>query len=96
MMRKTIATLAILIGAVFAALPVAAQETPNAKIIVIDFARVSRESLAGLDIANQLKSNNVKLQNRATELQDQLRKEQENLAAELAGILPKRCTGFST
>ncbi|RME66576.1 MAG: OmpH family outer membrane protein [Alphaproteobacteria bacterium] len=56
-----------------------AQQAPNSVIIVVDFARVNRESLAGKDITNQLEAHAVKLQNRAKQLSDELQKEQESI-----------------
>lgn len=89
-MRKFIALIALGLSTVFGtALPAVAQDTPNAKIIVVDFARVTRESLAGLDIANQLKSNNVKINARAKILQDELRADQENLAKQQQLLTPE-------
>lgn len=56
-----------------------AQSTPNAKIIVIDFDRVSRESLVGKDIASQMESNRVDIENLARTVQQQLTAEEEEL-----------------
>lgn len=56
-----------------------AQQAPNSVIIVVDFARVNRESLAGKDITNQLEAHAIKLQNRAKQLSDELQAEQESI-----------------
>lgn len=56
-----------------------AQQAPNSVIIVVDFARVNRESLAGKDITNQLEAHAIKLQNRAKQLSDELQTEQESI-----------------
>lgn len=89
-MRKFLAIFALSMSAIFgASAPAMAQAAPGAKIIVVDFARVTRESLAGLDIANQLKSNNVKIQARAKSLQDELRADQENLAKQQQLLTPE-------
>ena len=89
-MRKILLTVALVFSAVFSSsLTAQAQNTPAAKVVVIDFARVTRESLAGLDIGNQIKANNVKVQARAKELQDDLRADQENLAKQQALLTPE-------
>ena len=59
-----------------------AQETPPARIIVIDYQRVSNESLVGQDIAGQMESNRVDLEKRVQSLNDDLTGEEENLRAQ--------------
>ncbi|GAB4151651.1 MAG: OmpH family outer membrane protein [Sphingomonadales bacterium] len=59
--------------------PSFAQAAPNSVIIVVDFARVNRESLAGKDITNQLEAYGIKLENRAKRLSDELQTEQESI-----------------
>lgn len=90
MMRKILLTVVLGFSAIFSSsITAQAQNTPAAKVIVVDFARVTRESLAGLDIGNQIKANNVKVQARAKELQDGLRADQENLAKQQALLTPE-------
>lgn len=75
-----IRTLIALIGLMFIALAAQAQEAaPPANIIVIDFDRVSRESLVGQDISAQMQSNQLNLENYARNVQQRLGEEQSDL-----------------
>lgn len=69
----------IAIGVVFLASMAQAQSVPNSKIIVVDFDRVSRESLVGKDIAAQTQSFRVDLEGRARSVQASLTEEEEEL-----------------
>ncbi len=69
----------ITIGLVFLAGVAQAQSVPNSKIIVVDFDRVSRESLVGKDIAAQTQSFRVDLENSARSIQSNLADEEEEL-----------------
>lgn len=66
--------------AVFIAGTVAAQEVAPARIVVVDFDRVSRESLVGKDIAAQMESNGVALEQKVRNTQQSLTTEQEEIA----------------
>jgi len=73
---RTILTSLVLILAATAA---QAQSTPSAKILVVDFNRVSRESLVGQDISDQMESNRTKLEQYARQVQQQLGTQQQEL-----------------
>ncbi|GEQ96832.1 hypothetical protein JCM17844_04690 [Iodidimonas gelatinilytica] len=68
------------IGLLFLVGSAHAQSVPNSKIIVVDFDRVSRESLVGKDIAAQTQSFRVDLEGRARAVQQELSTEEEELA----------------
>jgi len=76
--RKILLAFVMLATAVTAAATVQAQ-TPNAKILVVDFGRISEESLVGQDISAQMESNRVDLENYARQIQQQLGAEQQEL-----------------
>lgn len=72
-------TLLVALGMTIVTIAAHAQSTPNAKIIVVDFDRVSRESLVGKDIAAQMESNRVDIESLARSVQQQLSNEEEEL-----------------
>lgn len=57
-----------------------AQEVAPARIVVVDFDRVSRESLVGKDISAQMESNRVALEQKVSNTQKSLTNEQEEIA----------------
>lgn len=59
--------------------PATAQEAPTARVIVVDFQRVTQDSLVGKDIAAQMESSQVDLENRIQEANAQLQQEKEQL-----------------
>lgn len=75
-----------------------AQAVPAAKIMFIDFTRVTQESLVGQDVAAQLDSNRVKLETRAGNLDQQLQLERQELQRQQSIIAPdafeERVRGF--
>ena len=74
MIRKILLVIGLFIPAALAH-----AQTPVAKILVVDFDRVSRESLVGKDISAQFESNRVSLEQRARKVQQQLTAEQSDL-----------------
>ncbi|MBB4210083.1 hypothetical protein CCR85_10625 [Rhodothalassium salexigens] len=60
----------------------AAQDTPVARILVVDFQRVNNDSLVGQDIAAQMQSFRVDMEGRQRELQEALRSKVEELQAQ--------------
>ena len=74
MIRKILLVIGLILPAAFAH-----AQTPVAKILVVDFDRVSRESLVGKDISAQFESNRVGLEQRARTVQQQLTAEQGDL-----------------
>lgn len=90
-MTKTIAALFMALGLVALAQPVAAQQNavPAARIILVDFDRVSRESLVGKDIAAQMESHRVDLEKKARAIQDKLKAEEEEIAKQRNIISPE-------
>lgn len=75
MLKRIFTALCLALGVVTAA----QAQTPNAKILIVDFDRVSRESLVGQDISAQMESNRVDLESHAREIQQQLGAEQQEL-----------------
>ena len=75
MLKKILMTM----GLIMLAGAAQAQSTPNSKIIVVDFDRVSRESLVGKDIAAQTQSFRLDLEGQARAVQQQLTAEEEEL-----------------
>lgn len=75
-----------------------AQSTPEARIILIDFGRVTTESLVGQDVAAQLESNRARLETRAGELDQLLQVERQELERQQSIIAPdafeERVRGF--
>ncbi|MFQ5346385.1 MAG: OmpH family outer membrane protein [Rhodothalassiaceae bacterium] len=69
----------LVLGLLFPAALAQAQSTPVAKILVVDFDRVSRESLVGKDISAQFESNRLSLEQQAREVQQALSQEQSDL-----------------
>ena len=70
----TIATLAGLsFNASFAA------EAPMTRLITVDFVRVSTESLVGKDVAAQIESHRINLDNRANQIANELKADNEQL-----------------
>lgn len=59
-----------------------AQDTPVARILVVDFQRVNQDSLVGQDISAQMQSFRVDMEGRQRELQDALRSKVEELQAQ--------------
>ena len=66
-----------------------AQATPEARIILIDFGRVTSESLVGQDVAAQLESNRARLEVRAGELDQMLQVERQELERQQSIIAPE-------
>lgn len=79
MIRLTFAAPIMAVALLISAVAAQAQSLPNAKIIVVDFDRVSRESLVGKDIAAQVESNRVSLEQFARELQQDLGADEQTL-----------------
>jgi len=78
-----IRNLIALVGMMFVAVAAYAQNAaPPANIIIIDFDRVSRESLVGQDISAQMQSNQLNLENYARDVQQRLGEEQSSLRAQ--------------
>jgi Skp family chaperone for outer membrane proteins len=75
-----------------------AQVTPEARIVFIDFSRVTSESLVGQDVASQLESSRVRLETRAGELDQLLQVERQELERQQSIIAPdafeERVRGF--
>jgi len=74
-LKRFLITFCLAAGAVAAA----QAQTPNAQIVIVDFDRVSRESLVGQDISAQMESNRVDLESHARNIQQQLGAEQQEL-----------------
>jgi len=74
-LRTILTSLVLMLAAVAAQ----AQSTPNAKILVVDFDRVSRESLVGQDISAQMESNRADLERYARGVQQNLGAQQQEL-----------------
>lgn len=88
-MKQTITRLFAVFGLLgLFATAAAAQDVTEARIIVIDFQRVTTESLVGKDVAMQLESNRVKVESRAGELDQQLASEQDELGRQRNIIAP--------
>ena len=91
---KTFTRAVLLAGmiAVFAPLaPVSvasAQAVGEAKIILVDFNRVTTEALVGQDVAAQLESNRVKIEGRASELDQALAAERADLERQQSLLAP--------
>lgn len=75
MFKRILTALCLATGAAAAA----QAQAPNAKIIVVDFDRVSRESMVGQDISAQMESNRTDLESHARRIQQQLGAEQQEL-----------------
>ncbi len=90
-MKTTMAALFVALGLVALAGPVEAQQNavPAARIILVDFDRVSRESLVGKDIAAQMESHRVDLEKKARAIQDKLKAEEEEIAKQRNIISPE-------
>ncbi|GIX17428.1 MAG: hypothetical protein KatS3mg119_1614 [Rhodothalassiaceae bacterium] len=90
-MKTTMAALFAALGLVALAGPVEAQQNavPAARIILVDFDRVSRESLVGKDIAAQMESHRVDLEKKARAIQDKLKAEEEEIAKQRNIISPE-------
>lgn len=67
---------------VLAAAPVFAQAVESAKIVLVDFTRISEESLVGQDVKAQLEQYEMKVQTRQEELQSQLNQEGQELESQ--------------
>ncbi|RMF13624.1 MAG: OmpH family outer membrane protein [Alphaproteobacteria bacterium] len=65
------------------------RNTPVARIILVDFDRVSRESLVGKDIAAQMESHRVDLEKKARAIQQELKAEEEELKKQRNIISPE-------
>lgn len=65
-----------------------AQAIPVAKIMLIDFGRVTTESLVGQDVAAQLDANRGRLEARASQLDQELSFEREELERQQSIIAP--------
>ncbi len=63
--------------------------TPTARIILVDFDRISRESLVGKDIAAQMESHRVDLEKKARAIQQELKAEEEELKKQRNIISPE-------
>jgi Skp family chaperone for outer membrane proteins len=90
MMKKiTILFLSALVitGTLFTA-SVNAQAVGNAKIILVDFDRVTRESLVGKDVRAQIESARITMEARAGELEKSLLDERNALQAQRTIIAP--------
>ena len=65
-----------------------AQTIPEAHIMLIDFGRVTTESLVGQDVAAQLDANRARLETRAGELDQQLSFDRQELERQQSIIAP--------
>ncbi len=93
-MFKKIAIVAMALIGLIAMVPGApamaqARNTPTARIILVDFDRVSRESLVGKDIAAQMESHRVDLEKKARAMQQELKAEEEELKKQRNIISPE-------
>jgi len=75
---KTIAATFVLVTG-FSTTPTLAADAPQARIIIVDFVRVTTESLVGKDVASQIESHRINLDNRANQISNELKAEQEEL-----------------
>lgn len=86
-------------GIVFSLNSASMAQTPEAKIILVDFQRVTTESLVGLDVQAQLEQNRVAIETRANELSTNLQTEQQELERQRSIIAPdafeERVRGFN-
>lgn len=93
-MNKIVTTALILLAAVWMAqAPASAQTTDAARILIVDFTRVTNDSLVGRDVAAQLERERVKIESRATELNTQLKTEQDELKVQRNIIAPDAFEG---
>ena len=70
-------------------LPVVAfSQTPEAKILVVDFQAVNENSLVGQDVDAQLRQYQLTLEGRGTELQNELKAEGEALVSQQSVLPP--------
>ena len=67
---------------------VAFAQTPEAKILVVDFQAVNENSLVGQDVDAQLRQYQLTLEGRGTELQDELKAEGEALVSQQSVLPP--------
>ena len=81
-------TTLLIIGFVFSLQTSSMAQTPEAKIILVDFQRVTTESLVGLDVQAQLEQNLVAMETRANELGTALQAEQQELERQRSIIAP--------
>jgi len=65
-----------------------AQSVGEAKIILVDFNRVTTEALVGRDVAAQLESNRVNIEGRASELDQGLATERSELERQQSLLAP--------
>ncbi len=76
-----------------------AQMVEGARIVIVDFNRVTTESLVGQDVAAQLESNRVSVEARAGDLDTQLKSDEEELRRQRNIIAPdafqERLRGFN-
>ncbi len=90
-MMKTVLAVLLVMGSAVMTAPVFAQakSVPAAHIILVDFDRVSRESLVGKDIAAQMESHRVDLEKKARAIQDELKKEEQEITKQRNIISPE-------
>lgn len=86
--NKTLAVALLILAAAAFSAPVMAQTTEAARIILVDFSRVTQESLVGKDVNAQFDSERVKIQARATELRVQFTAEQQQLQTQEKLVAP--------
>jgi len=88
-LRVTLFALLLAWPAAFLAAPVSAQQaTQPAKIVFVDFTRISDESLVGKDVKAQLDQFGLRLKSRQEELQSQLNDEGKTLEAKEKVLSP--------
>ena len=89
-MRKTTFIRPFLVGLIALILmPLAANaQTPEAKILVVDFLAVNERSLVGQDVDAQLRQYQLALEGRATELQNEIKLEGETLVSQQSVLPP--------
>lgn len=86
--RFAVAIAVLIAGAVAFSQASLAQQVPTAVILVIDFQRVTQESLVGKDVAAQMESNRVELENRVRQLEEELRTQEEEIVKQKSIISP--------
>lgn len=75
--KSIAATFMMIVG--FASVPSQAADAPQARIVIVDFVRVTAESLVGKDVASQIESHRINLDNRANQIANELKAENEEL-----------------
>ncbi|MCK5574511.1 MAG: OmpH family outer membrane protein [Sphingomonadales bacterium] len=77
LLKSIVAAFIMITG--FTSAPVQAADAPQTRIIIVDFVRVTAESLVGKDVAAQIESHRINLDNRANQISGELKAENEEL-----------------